>query len=86
MSKSIYEEALDIMINSILPRESNKTAKMKVMHALQQAQKQEELLELYRKYFNVTEHWYETNNSGNIRKETAIEIEKLESELENDNT
>lgn len=50
--------------------------------ALEKAQKQEELLELYRKYFNVTEHWYETNNSGNIRKETAIEIEKLESELE----
>lgn len=44
--------------------------------------KEKELLELYRKYFNVTEHWYETNNSGNIRKETAIEIEKLESELE----
>ena len=33
---------------NILPRESGKTAKTKVIHALQQAQKQEKLLELYR--------------------------------------
>jgi len=85
MSKSIYEEALDLIenIDRNLPYTwlMGRDNLMKIKHTVEQAQKQEELLELYRKYFNVTEHWYETNNSGNIRKETAIEIEKLESEL-----
>ena len=49
MSKSIYEEALDIIINSILPRESDKQNKLKVIKALQKAEKQEKLLELYKK-------------------------------------
>jgi len=44
MSKSIYDETLGIMIDSILPRESNKTNKLKVIKALKQAQKQEKLL------------------------------------------
>lgn len=77
MSKSIYEEALELLNNGCDGPDALDIYKI----ALEKAQKQEELLELYRKYFNVTEHWYETNNSGNIRKETAIEIEKLESEL-----
>jgi len=80
MSKSIYEEALELLNNGCDGPDALDIYKI----ALEKAQKQEELLELYRKYFNVTEHWYETNNSGNIRKETAIEIEKLESELENE--
>ena len=49
MSKSIYEEAIEIMKLNILPRESGKTSKTKVIHALQQAQKQKKLLELYEK-------------------------------------
>ena len=77
MSKSIYEEALELLNNGCDGPDALDIYKI----ALEKAQKQEELLELYRKYFNVTEYWYETNNSGNIRKETAIEIEKLESEL-----
>jgi hypothetical protein len=48
MSKSIYEDALEIIINSILPRESSKQNKLKVIKALQKAQKQEKLLELYK--------------------------------------
>ena len=49
MSKSIYEEAKEIIINSILPRESDKQNKLKVIKALQKAEKQEKLLELYKK-------------------------------------
>ena len=45
MSKSIYDEALGIMIDSILPRESGKVSKTKVIKALLQAQKQEKLIQ-----------------------------------------
>ena len=51
MSKSIYDEVLEIMVNSVLPRESSKTNKLKVIKALEQAQKQEKLLELYKRLY-----------------------------------
>ena len=40
MKKSIYDEAIELVNINILPRESGKTAKTKVINALQQAQAQ----------------------------------------------
>ena len=52
MSKSSYEEAIALINLNILPRESGKTAKTKVIHALQQAQKQDKLLVLYKQAYD----------------------------------
>ena len=56
MSKSIYEEALDILVNSFLdPQDEdndcymfNKSQMNKISKAIRAAQKQEKLLELYK--------------------------------------
>lgn len=48
MSKSIYDEALEIIIiHGTALTESSKTNKLKVIKALKQAQRQEKLLRLY---------------------------------------
>lgn len=87
MSKSIYDEALEIMINSILPRESNKTNKLKVIKALKQAQKQEKLLELCRELMTVKDElislaWFDDEDKEMEEKETYLEkqIKELENE------
>ncbi|HKM29364.1 MAG TPA: hypothetical protein VJZ51_01230 [Bacilli bacterium] len=60
MSKSIYEEALEIMINSFLPRDYfNKTNKLKVMKALEKAPKQEKLLGHYKDLAEVRKKLYD---------------------------
>ena len=67
MSKSIYDEALDILLNSLQdPQDEDNDCYMldtkqlnKVCRALKQAQKQEKLLELYRDLSNyVCEECY----------------------------
>lgn len=49
--------------------------------ALERGEKLEELVELYLKYLNVTQGWYETTDSGNVKEELIIEIAKLEREI-----
>lgn len=87
MSKSIYEEAIEIMMNSILPRESNKTNKLKVIKAIKKAQKQEKLLELYRKLTTVKDElisiaWFD--GSCDETEEMEADLKKRIKELEND--
>ena len=79
MSKSIYEEALEIMIDNILPREGGKVNKTKVIKALLQAQKQEKLLSLYKELSNyVCEQCY----AHKLPEITRLKI--LIKELENE--
>lgn len=75
MNKSIYEEALEIMIDNILPREGGKVNKTKVIKALLQAQKQEKLLGLYQKLY----HDYD-----DLTMNEEIDIQKQIKELENE--
>ena len=78
MSKSIYDEVLEIMVNSVLPRESSKTNKLKVIKALEQAQKQEKLLELYRELMTVKDESISLLFIGNYNND----MEKIETKLE----
>jgi hypothetical protein len=90
MSKSIYEEALEIIIiHGTALTESSKTNKLKVIKALKQAQKQEKLLELYKKLNNLYEKLYtmELSELSLNSKYYQLEIIKLKQqikELEND--
>lgn len=88
MSKSIYEVALEIMINSFLPRDfRNNTNNLKVMKALEQAQKQEKLLELYRELSKLKDDvirlvFFDTDYE-HLRVKT-VEIERQIKEIENE--
>lgn len=89
MSKSIYEEAIELMKLNILPRESGKTAKTKVIHALQQAHKQEKLLELYKELSNFYVKLYtmelsELSLNSNYYEIELIKLKQRIKELEND--
>ena len=84
MSKSIYEEALEIMTNSILPRESNKTNKLKVIKALKQAHKQ---TELYKELSKLKDDVIHSVMFGKDYEHLRVEILKIEQqikELENE--
>jgi hypothetical protein len=90
MSKSIYEEALEIIIiHGTALTESSKTNKLKVIKALKQAQKQEKLLELYKKLNNLYEKLYtmelsELSLNSNYYKIEIIKLKQQIKELEND--
>ena len=85
MNKSIYEEALEIMIDNILPREGGKVNKTKVIKALLQAQKQEKLLELYRELTKLYEELYTIGLSQLALYQIEIyEIKQQIKELENE--
>ena len=89
MSKSLYKEALEILINSILPRESNKTNKLKVIKALEQAQKQKELLKYYIELVETIEILERDYNYGLFKfngiKYTYNKIKELEKEIRKEN-
>lgn len=72
-----FDEALELLDNGCDGPDAFDIYKK----ALEYGKKLEALLELYRKYLYVTEKWYETTNSGYVRKELVFEIEKLESEI-----
>lgn len=87
MSKSIYDEALEII--NILPREGGKVNKTKIIKALLQAQKQEELLELYKEINNKRKELMTLarHNTWSWKLECEITILKTKiKELENENT
>jgi hypothetical protein len=90
MSKSIYEEALEIIIiHGTALTESSKTNKLKVIKALKQAQKQEKLLELYKKLNNLYEKLYtmelsELSLNSNYYQLEIIKLKQQIKELEND--
>jgi len=87
MSKSIYEEAKEIIINSILPRESDKQNKLKVIKALEKAQKQEKLLELYKELSKLKDDVIHSVFFDTDYEHLSVKKEKIEErikELEND--
>lgn len=86
MSKSIYEEAIEIIdINTSYADKISILGvndRTKIEQALEQAQKQRKLLELYREYFwlsNVTGIEWPT-----LAYNRALEIKNKIKELEND--
>ena len=88
MSKSIYNEAIEIMKLNILPRENGKTSKTKVIHALQQAQKQEKLLELYRELATVRDDMLDAckivDDDYYVIRETETNLKQKIKEIENE--
>ena len=83
MSKSIYKEALEIIIiHGTALTESSKANKLKIIKALETAQKQEKLLELYREYFKIKS--LPTNEVDIITFDRLLEIKEQIKELENE--
>lgn len=80
MNKTIYEVAIELMKLNILPRQHSKTSKTKVIQALQQAQKQEKLLNLYRE---KEKHEQEFPALNNMEHEDYQRIKTKIRELEN---
>ena len=87
MSKSIYEEALDLIenIDRNLPYTwlMGRDNLMKIKHTVEQAQKQERLLELYKKLNNIYEKLYtmELSELSLNSKYYEIEIIKLKQQI-----
>ena len=89
MSKSIYDEVLDIIDRNF---EFNNghivlgvSGRTKIQHALEQAQKQEKLLELYKEYFEYSEMLKDGRKFGGrmlVEHERDKIIEEIK-ELEN---
>ena len=82
MIKSIYEEAIELINLNILPRESGKTSKRKVIHALRQAQKQEKLLELYRQINNKRKELITLARHNTWSWKLDIEIKEIQDKLD----
>lgn len=85
MNKSIYDEALEIIIiHGTALTESSKTNKLKVIKALKQAQKQEKLLGLYIDLGNKIEVLDNAQGYGILEFDEIKNICNKIKELEND--
>lgn len=101
MSKSIYEEALKELTwlvhdefyetpkHSMLNASQRINMFKKVRDTLEQAQKQEKLLELYRKLITLKDEaisivWFDADYFGTEMEEEAKDLEKKIKELENE--
>ena len=87
MSKSIYREALEIVVEALdLPDRSvifKHTVLNVIKKALKQAQKQEKLLELHKRLINLYEKLYDTELSHYYEIE-IIKLKQQIKELENE--
>lgn len=75
MSRSIYEEALEIIDLGFDTWDRAKRLEF-VKHALEQAQKQEQLLELYKKIYNGITDYHDYDELSELQKQ----IKEIENE------
>ena len=87
MSKSIYKEALDILLNSLQdPQDEEDDCYMlsrnqmnKIYNTISQAQKQEKLLELYRKLITVKDDMF---SYCEVADDDYYDMAEIEDDLE----
>lgn len=86
MSKSIYEEALEIIDKNIFELPEGFAVLYEIRKRIKQAQKQEKLLELYKEYFEYSEMLKDGRKFGgrmlveHERDKIIEEIKELENE------
>ena len=89
MNKSIYEEALDILVNSFLdPLDEDNDCYMfnhsqmnKISKAIREAQKQEKLLELYKEINNKRKELMKLARYNSWSWKLDIEINELKDKI-----
>ena len=92
MSKSIYEETLEIIDRNIFELSTGFAVlyeiRKKIEQALKQAQKQEKLLELYKELITVKDDMFDAceivYDDFFVFRETETKLERQIKELEND--